>query len=46
MVKPSWFIADGIHYNTSGYAWRATDIAKGLATAFPAKGTSSGCLVR
>ena len=46
VVKDNWFIADGIHYNTPGYAWRATDIAKALATAFPAKGKSSGCLVR
>jgi peptidoglycan/LPS O-acetylase OafA/YrhL len=46
VVKTNWFISDGIHYNTPGYAWRATDIAKALATAFPAKGKSSGCLVR
>jgi hypothetical protein len=45
IVKDNWFIADGIHYTTPGYAWRATDIAKALATAFPAKGKSSGCLV-
>jgi len=44
-VKDNWFISDGIHYNTPGYAWRATDIARALATAFPATGKSSGCLV-
>jgi peptidoglycan/LPS O-acetylase OafA/YrhL len=46
VVKSNWFISDGIHYSTPGYAWRATDIATALATAFPAKGKSSGCLVR
>jgi hypothetical protein len=47
VVKDPWFIADGIHYNTPGYAWRASLIAKALATAFPANGGKSpGCLVR
>jgi hypothetical protein len=47
VVKDPWFISDGIHYNTPGYAWRASLIAKALATAFPAGGGESpGCLVR
>jgi len=35
-VKTAWFINDGIHYTTIGYAHRATDIADALAEAFPA----------
>jgi peptidoglycan/LPS O-acetylase OafA/YrhL/lysophospholipase L1-like esterase len=45
IVKPSWFIADGIHYGTPGYRWRARLIADALARAFPAGGRSTGCLV-
>jgi hypothetical protein len=36
VAKPSWFIADGIHYNSPGSAPRAAAIADALATAFPA----------
>jgi hypothetical protein len=35
-AQPSWFISDGIHYTSTGYAHRATDIADALAAAFPA----------
>lgn len=45
IVKPQWFINDGIHYSTPGYRWRALLIAQALARAFPAGGRSSGCLV-
>ncbi len=45
LPKKSWFINDGIHYTSNGYEHRARDIANGLATAFPASGQSSGCLV-
>jgi lysophospholipase L1-like esterase len=41
----AWFIADGIHYNTPGYAARARLIAGALAAAFPAAGQSTGCVV-
>jgi lysophospholipase L1-like esterase len=36
VAQPSWFINDGIHYTTDGYAHRATAIADALAEAFPA----------
>jgi peptidoglycan/LPS O-acetylase OafA/YrhL len=36
VAQKSWFINDGIHYTSLGYAHRATDIADALATAFPA----------
>jgi peptidoglycan/LPS O-acetylase OafA/YrhL len=36
VVQKSWFISDGIHYTTVGYAHRAQDIADALAVAFPA----------
>jgi peptidoglycan/LPS O-acetylase OafA/YrhL len=39
-VKESWFINDGIHFTSPGYAARADLIAHALAHAFPAKGTS------
>jgi peptidoglycan/LPS O-acetylase OafA/YrhL/lysophospholipase L1-like esterase len=45
MPQPSWFINDGIHYTSAGYAKRAQYIADGLAEAFPLRGTSSNCLV-
>jgi peptidoglycan/LPS O-acetylase OafA/YrhL len=41
-VKDAWFINDGIHFTSPGYAARAQLIAQGLAHAFPAKGTSPG----
>ncbi|MCW2892422.1 MAG: putative acyltransferase [Actinomycetia bacterium] len=36
IAQKSWFINDGIHYTTLGYAQRATAIADALADAFPA----------
>lgn len=44
-ARDAWFIADGIHFNTPGYAARASLIAKALAHAFPARGHSQSCLV-
>jgi peptidoglycan/LPS O-acetylase OafA/YrhL/lysophospholipase L1-like esterase len=45
LAKPKWFISDGIHYTSAGYAVRARQIADALARAFPAHGHSSGCVV-
>jgi peptidoglycan/LPS O-acetylase OafA/YrhL len=39
-VKDAWFISDGIHFTSPGYAARADLIAHALAHAFPEKGTS------
>jgi hypothetical protein len=36
VAQKSWFINDGIHYTSIGYAHRATAIANALAQAFPA----------
>jgi peptidoglycan/LPS O-acetylase OafA/YrhL/lysophospholipase L1-like esterase len=44
-VEPRWFINDGIHYTSAGYAARAHKIATALARAFPAAGHSPGCVV-
>jgi peptidoglycan/LPS O-acetylase OafA/YrhL len=41
-VKEAWFINDGIHFTSPGYAARADLIAHALAHAFPAKGESPG----
>ena len=46
VAKDSWFIPDGIHYYSDGYAARAHMIANALADAFPADGPEpSGCVV-
>ena len=50
-AKDSWFISDGIHYTSAGYAARARLIAYALARAFPARGGAqagqqASCLVR
>ncbi len=45
LAQPGWFISDGIHYTSAGYAIRGQQIAYALAKAFPAKGHSTGCLV-
>ena len=47
VVKDKWFIPDGIHYTSAGYAARGRLIARALAQAFPASGetSSSGCVV-
>ena len=47
-VKDEWFIEDGIHFTSPGYAARAELIARALAHAFPAQGESEGgnnCMV-
>jgi peptidoglycan/LPS O-acetylase OafA/YrhL len=47
-VKDAWFIEDGIHFTSPGYAARSELIAQALAHAFPASGESEGgvnCLV-
>jgi lysophospholipase L1-like esterase len=36
VAQKSWFISDGIHYTSLGYAKRGTAIADALARAFPA----------
>jgi peptidoglycan/LPS O-acetylase OafA/YrhL len=36
VAQKSWFINDGIHYTSIGYAHRGTAIANALAQAFPA----------
>jgi peptidoglycan/LPS O-acetylase OafA/YrhL len=41
-VKDDWFIEDGIHFTSPGYAARAELIAQALAHAFPAKGETEG----
>jgi GDSL-like lipase/acylhydrolase family protein len=46
VVKDGWYIPDGIHFTSEGYAARARLIADALAKAFPASGASTGCVVR
>lgn len=46
VARPGWFISDGIHYTSAGYAARAQLIAGALARAFPGGGHSHGCVVR
>ncbi|HET7120783.1 MAG TPA: acyltransferase family protein [Solirubrobacterales bacterium] len=41
-VKNAWFIEDGIHFTSPGYAARAQLIAQALAHAFPFKGETEG----
>lgn len=46
VAPPVWFISDGIHYTSAGYAERARLIANALAEAFPSgRARSPGCLV-
>jgi peptidoglycan/LPS O-acetylase OafA/YrhL len=40
-AKTSWFITDGIHYTSTGYAARAGLIARALAKAFPDRGPAA-----
>jgi peptidoglycan/LPS O-acetylase OafA/YrhL len=53
-AQPGWFIPDGIHYTSAGYAVRSHMIATALADAFPRSGVTDppsgtaggpGCLV-
>jgi peptidoglycan/LPS O-acetylase OafA/YrhL len=47
VAKRSWFIPDGVHYTSAGYAARSRDIARAMAAAFPAgRSHRSSCLVR
>jgi peptidoglycan/LPS O-acetylase OafA/YrhL len=46
LARDSWFIDDGIHYNTPGYAQRSRLIAQGLSRAFPAAQVEPPCVVR
>jgi hypothetical protein len=45
LAQPSWFLPDGIHYNSAGCAVRAEAIAHGLARAFPKYGYSPSQIV-
>jgi hypothetical protein len=45
VARTRWFISDGIHYTSAGYAARAKMIADALARAFPQDGNSGGCVV-
>jgi peptidoglycan/LPS O-acetylase OafA/YrhL len=47
-TKDGWFISDGVHYTSAGYAARARLIASALAAAFPDQPQAGpqDCLVR
>lgn len=46
-VEDSWFISDGTHFTSEGYAQRARLTAGALARAFPASGEgNSSCVVQ
>jgi len=44
-AKTKWYISDGVHFTSAGYAVRGRMIAQALARAFPKTGRSTGCLV-
>ena len=44
-AKTKWYISDGVHFTSTGYAVRSRMIAQALARAFPKAGQSTGCLV-
>ena len=44
-AKTKWYISDGVHFTSAGYAVRGRMIAQALARAFPRTGHSTGCLV-
>jgi hypothetical protein len=46
VARPSWFLSDGIHYNSVGCAMRARAIASALARAFPQNRQSTSKIVR
>jgi hypothetical protein len=46
VAQPSWFLPDGIHYNSAGCAARAQAIADALADAFPLHGHGLGPVIR
>ncbi|MFL5897914.1 MAG: acyltransferase family protein [Solirubrobacterales bacterium] len=41
-IRDEWFVEDGIHFTSPGYAARAQLIAQALAHAFPEKGETKG----
>jgi peptidoglycan/LPS O-acetylase OafA/YrhL/lysophospholipase L1-like esterase len=45
LAKTKWYISDGIHFTSAGYAARGRLIAQALARAFPKTGPSTGCVV-
>jgi len=45
LAKTKWYISDGIHFTSDGYAARGRLIAQALARAFPKTGQSTGCVV-
>ncbi len=45
LAKTKWYISDGIHFTSAGYAARGRLIAQALARAFPKTGHSAGCVV-
>jgi hypothetical protein len=46
VAQPSWFLSDGVHYDSAGCVMRAKLIAQALAKAFPLNGHSNGQIVR
>jgi lysophospholipase L1-like esterase len=44
-AKTKWYISDGVHFTSAGYAVRGRMIAQALARAYPRTGHSTGCLV-
>jgi peptidoglycan/LPS O-acetylase OafA/YrhL/lysophospholipase L1-like esterase len=42
VVENSWFISDGVHFTSRGYAARAHRIARALASAFPQRSPAAG----
>jgi GDSL-like Lipase/Acylhydrolase family len=46
VAQDGWFISDGIHYTSAGYAARAHLIARALARAFSRSGPSASCVIR
>jgi peptidoglycan/LPS O-acetylase OafA/YrhL/lysophospholipase L1-like esterase len=42
VARRHWFIGDGIHYTSAGYAARSRLIARALAEAFPARAAGQG----
>ena len=44
-ARTKWYISDGVHFTSAGYAVRGRMIAQALARAFPRTGHSTGCLV-
>jgi hypothetical protein len=42
VANDSWFISDGLHYTSEGYAQRARLTAASLVHAFPASGRERG----